>query len=198
VEMRKCGSLGAGGVFRSQLGAGLLALLLAAGASEAKGVELPAPLRDVQPELRPIGTATLHWFGLHVYDVALFAQEPPFTTNSTAVLSIRYNMAVKRSRLLEITLKEWRKIGTSQEAQRAQWIKQLEAVWPDLKSGDSLTAFRRQGGPTQFYFGDRLLGEVPDPAFGPAFFAIWLDANCSYPEVRDRLLGVKKETKKGR
>ena len=55
----------------------------------------------------------------------------------------------------------------------------------------------RRDGATQFYFGDRLLGEVPDPAFGPAFFAIWLDAKCRYPEVRDGLLGVKKNAKKG-
>ena len=82
-------------------------------------------------------------------------------------------------------------MGKGEDVQRAQWIEQLEPLWPDLKPGDSLTAFTRQDGPTQFYFGDRLLGEVPDPAFGPAFFAIWLDAKCRYPEVRNGLLGVK-------
>ena len=40
---------------------------------------------------------------------------------------------------------------------------------------------------------DRLLGEVPDPAFGPAFFAIWLDAECRYPKVRDGLAGSEGE-----
>ena len=88
-------------------------------------------------------------------------------------------------------------MGKGEEVQRAQWIKQLDPLWPDLKSGDSLTAFMRRDGATQFYFGDRLLGEVPDPAFGPAFFAIWLDAKCRYPEVRDGLLGVKKNAKRG-
>jgi hypothetical protein len=172
-----------------------LALLLAAGAWSA---ELPAPLREVKPDLKPIGTATLHWFGLHVYDVALFAQGTTFTTNSTAALSIRYNISIKHRRLLDTTLKEWRRMGKGEEVQRAQWIKQLESLWPDLKSGDSLTAFMRPNGSTQFYFGNRLLGEVPDPAFGPAFFAIWLDAKCQYPDVRDGLLGVKANAKKGR
>jgi len=159
--------------------------------------ELPAPLREVKPDLKPVGAATLHWFGLHVYDVALFAQEVPFTTNSTAVLSIRYNISIKHHRLLDTTLKEWRRMGKGEDVQRAQWIKQLEPLWPDLKSGDSLTAFMRRDGATQFYFGDLLLGEVPDPEFGPAFFAIWLDAKCRYPEVRDGLLGVKKNAKRG-
>ena len=167
-------------------------LLVALISADALGAAaLPAPLREVKPDLKPVGAATLHWFGLHVYDVALFAQEAPFTTNSTAVLSIRYNISIKHRRLLDTTLKEWRRMGKGDEVQRAQWIKQLEPLWPDLKSGDSLTAFMRQDGPTQFYFGDRLLGEVPDPAFGPAFFAIWLDAKCRYPEVRNGLLGVK-------
>ena len=159
---------------------------------------LPAPLREVKPELRPVGAATLHWFGLHVYDIALYAQEAAYTTNSTAVLGIRYNISIKHRRLLDTTLKEWRRMGKGDDVQRAQWIKQLELLWPDLKAGDRLTAFMRKDGATQFYFGDRLLGEVPDPAFGPAFFAIWLDAKCRYPEVRDGLLGVTEDGKKGR
>jgi hypothetical protein len=160
--------------------------------------ELPTPLREEKPELLPVGAATLHWFGLHVYDVALYAKETAYTTNGTAALSIRYNISVKRRKLLDTTLQEWRRLGKGDDAQRKKWIEQLESLWLDLKSGDSLTASRKGDGPTQFYFGDRLLGEVSDPAFGPAFFAIWLDENCSYPRVRDGLLGVKKGGKKGR
>jgi hypothetical protein len=167
--------------------------------AEALGAAaLPAPLRAVKPDLMPVGAATLHWFGLHVYDVALYAQDATYKTNGTAALSIRYNISIKRRRLLDTTLKEWERMGKGGDIQRARWINQVGPLWPDLKSGDSLTAFRRQDGPTQFYFGDRLLGEVSDPAFGPAFFAIWLDEDCRYPEVRDGLLPVRKNAKKGR
>lgn len=159
---------------------------------------LPAPLREVKPELKPVGAATLRWFRLHVYDIALYAQGAAYTTNSTAVLSIRYNISIKHQRLLDTTLKEWVRLGRGESARRKEWIKQLEPLWPDLKPGDSLTAFMRRNGSTQFYFGDRLLGEVPDPVFGPAFFAIWLDQDCRYPEVRDGLLGVEDKAKKGR
>ncbi len=152
---------------------------------------LPAPLREITPALNPVGGATLHWFGLHVYDIALFAQEAAYITNSTAVLSIRYHVSIKRQRLLDTTLKEWVRLGRGEGALREQWIRQLEPMWPDLEPGDSLTAFVRQDGPTQFYFGDRLLGEVPSPAFGPAFLAIWLDPKCRYPAMRKKLLGAK-------
>lgn len=159
---------------------------------------LPAPLREVKPELRPLGAATLHWFVLHVYDIALFAEDATYTTSSTAALSIRYDISIKSKRLQETTLEEWRRMKKGTETQRQRWIKQVSTLWPDVKPGESLTAFKRQGGPTQFYLGDRLLGEVPDPAFGPAFFAIWLDAECRYPKLRDQLLGVKTKEKKGR
>ena len=161
-------------------------------------VELPTPLKEVKPEPTLVGAATLHWFGLHVYDVALYAPETAYTTNGTAVLSIRYNMAVKRQRLLDTARKEWGRMGIGTKEQREAWLQRLETIWLDVKSGESLTAFRQQAGATRFYFGDKLLGEVADPEFGPAFFAIWLGADCSYPKVRDGLLGVKKEKRKDR
>jgi hypothetical protein len=165
----------------------LAALLLPAGVSRA--ADLPLGLRETSPRLVPVGAATLHWFGLHIYDVALFAPDASYTAAGTAALSIRYNISIKRRRLLETTLKEWRRLDVGQEARRMEWIRELEPLWPDLKHGDRLTAYRREGGPTQFYYGDRLLGEVADPAFGPAFFAIWLDERCHYPDVRNGLLG---------
>jgi hypothetical protein len=54
---------------KTALGTTVLTLFLAA---TAGAVDLPAPLRELKPELRPMGTAALHWFGLHVYDIALF------------------------------------------------------------------------------------------------------------------------------
>ena len=160
--------------------------------------ELPVPLRNAEPALQPVGAATLHWFGLHVYDIALFAAKPPYSPAGTAVLSICYRISIKHQRLLDTTLKEWRRLGQGTAAQHEQWCKQLEGMWPDVKDGDRLTAFTCSNGPTQFYFGDRRLGEIADPAFGPAFFAIWLHEKSRYPEIRDELLGVKANQKKGR
>lgn len=149
---------------------------------------LPAPLQSRAPALLPVGASTLHWFGIHVYDIALYSEGPDFATNSTAALSIRYAVSIKHRRLQETTLKEWQRLGQGDAEQHARWISRLDVLWPNVRPGDSLTAFRLRDGPTQFFFGDRLLGEVPDPAFGPAFFAIWLDAGCRYPKVRDGLL----------
>jgi hypothetical protein len=152
--------------------------------------ELPVSLRNAVPPLQPLGSATLRWFGLHVYDIALYDEQPPYAPSDTVVLSIRYRVSIKHHRLVETTVKEWRRLGQGTTAQHEQWRRQLDGMWPDVKNGDSLTAFKRRDGPTQFYFGDRLLGEVADPAFGPAFFAIWLHEKSRYPTIRDELLGV--------
>ena len=152
--------------------------------------ELPEPLKAVRPQLLSVGSSTLRWFGIHVYDMALYTEDQQYTPESTAVLSILYHISIKHSRLQEKTLEEWQRMNKGTPEQREAWIKQLDVMWPDIKSGDRLSAYRQSGGPTQFYFDNRLLGEVADPAFGPAFFAIWLDAECRYPKLRDKILMI--------
>ncbi len=39
------------------------------------------------------------------------------------------------------------------------------------------------------YLNGSPLGEVADPGFGPAFFAIWFDARTVAPDLRQALLG---------
>lgn len=150
--------------------------------------DLPSPLKDRRPALSLLGSSTLHWFGLHVYEVSLYTEGVPYTTNMTAVLSLRYSISIKHKKLQEATLQEWKRLGQGTPEQREKWISQLDAIWPDIKSGESLSAFVKKEGSTTFYFGDSLLGEVTDVAFGPAFFSIWLDEGCRYPKVRKELL----------
>ena len=152
--------------------------------------ELPEPLKAVRPQLLSVGSSTLRWFGIHVYDMSLYTEDQTYTTNNAAVLSILYHISIKHRRLQDTTLEEWQRMNKGTPEQREAWIKELDAMWPDIKSGESLSAYRQSDGPTQFYFGDRLLGEIADPAFGPAFFAIWLDAECRYPKLRDKLLMI--------
>jgi Chalcone isomerase-like len=175
-----------------------LVLLLVFASSVLVAKELPLPLKERTPPLTLRGTATLHWFGLHVYDVSLYTEDQPYTTNTTSVLSLEYAISIKHKRLQSTTLDEWKRLKIATPEQRDKWIAQLDGLWPDIKAGEQLSAYFQKDGSTTFYCGDRLLGEITDAAFGPAFFAIWLDEGCRYPKVRDGLL--KKETleKKGK
>ena len=175
----------------------LFSLFLAAGvaADLFSASALPAPLQSRIPALVPVGASSLHWFGMHVYDIALYNEGQDYATDSTAALSICYAVSIKHRRLQETTLKEWKRLGQGTAEQHARWIGRLDVLWPDVKPGDRLTAFRLKDGPTQFFFGEQLLGEVSDPAFGPAFFAIWLDAGCRYPKMRVGLLKTTRDNR---
>jgi len=165
-----------------------LFLLLVFASSALLAKELPLPLKERTPPLTLRGTAALHWFGLHVYDVSLYTEDAPYETNTTSVLSLEYAISIKHKRLQETTLQEWKRLKIGTTEQQDKWIAQLDKLWPDIKAGEQLSAYFQKDGSTTFYCGDRLLGEITDAAFGPAFFAIWLDAGCRYPKVRDGLL----------
>lgn len=151
--------------------------------------ERPAFLKELAPNAARMGAYDLRWFSLPVYEITLYTENRPYATNDAAVLSLRYQIPIKHKRLQETTLREWLRLDKGTAEQRAAWIKQLDSLWPDIQPGDSLTAVRRANGPTIFLYRDRLLGQVDDAAFGPAFFSIWLDENCRYPKMRDSLLG---------
>ncbi|MBM4149573.1 MAG: hypothetical protein FJ224_11115 [Lentisphaerae bacterium] len=159
---------------------------------------LPAPIaQDAARPMQKTGSASLHWFGIRVYDIALYSEGDAYSTNTTAALSIRYAVRIRGKRLVETTMDEWERMGIATAAERAAWLAALAPMWPDVHPGERLTAFRRNDGQTDFYFDDRLVGSVPDPDFGPAFFAIWLGEKCKHPDVRDRLLGTVSRKGKG-
>ena len=160
------------------------------------GAELPKPLTAVRPEFTLSGESAVRWFGLHIYDIALYTQGSPCTSNSTAVLSIRYSISIKGSKFQETMLEEWERMDTASVGQRKAWAQATKSLWPDIKSGERLTAYRVEGGATRFFHGDKEIGRVDDAGFGPAFFEIWLGEKCRYPKARDRLMKGLEERKK--
>jgi hypothetical protein len=64
----------------------------------------------------------------------------------------------------------------------------MRTAFPDLKAGDRLVGVNVPGRETRFYLNDKLFSTVPDPAFGPAFFGIWLHPRTSEPAFRQELL----------
>jgi len=62
------------------------------------------------------------------------------------------------------------------------------AISPRGEPGPGLAGIYRPGSGTRFYLDGRFLGEIADPEFGRAFFAIWLDPRTSAPQLRASLL----------
>jgi hypothetical protein len=144
-------------------------------------------------DARPLGAGRLTWFGLHVYDAQLFVSNGFNAADPAArplALELTYARALSGKAIAQRSYDEIVKLAIGSDAQRTRWRSEMTAIFPDVKSGQRLAGIYRPEAPTRFYLDGRFLGEVADPAFGRAFFAIWLDPRTSAPQLRNRLLGT--------
>jgi len=177
----------------------LAGLLAAAPAAAVMQVAAIAPSSTATPEhvsryledSRPLGAGRLTFFGLHVYDAQLFVPRSyaggdlmplPFAIELTYARSLSGKAIADRS------YDEIVKLAYGSKEQRSRWREAMATLFPDVKSGQRLAGIHVPGAPTRFYLDGRYLGEVADPEFGRAFFAIWLDPRTSAPDLRRRLL----------
>jgi hypothetical protein len=181
---------------------GALALGLAApGVRASDDLSRPAALaRSVLGQPQLAGQYTLRWFGMRVYDATLWsagvsrlptanAKALPVPFDRELLLELRYAMSLSGERIAERSdLEMGRQPERASAEQRAAWLAQMRALFPDVKAGDRLAAAYSPGARIRFWLNDRPLGEVTDPAFGPAFLGIWLDARTSEPSMRAALL----------
>ncbi len=186
---------------RSLLGlGGALSLLapvvaLRAGQADAAATVNPAltllpPLVVAQSgELRRLGAGTMRWFGLDVYDAALWVRDAGWDSADTFALDIVYARAIAGKALAESSIAEMKRVGFTDEAQHARWLPAMVRLFPDVGRGDRLVGLNLRGAGVAFFNQDRPLGTIDDPVFARAFFAIWLDPRTREPQLRNRLLG---------
>lgn len=146
------------------------------------------------------GSGEMRWLGFELYRATLWvaATPSPVATPDEAphALVLHYRRAIKASRLVSVSLDEMRRLGyTDGELQR--WEGELLRVFRDVEEGDSITGVHRPGVGASFFHGSMHTGDVDDPAFARAFFAIWLDAQTSAPRLREALLRQPLAPKRG-
>lgn len=171
--------------------AALLALWLATACAAA--APLPAPVVEQGYPLRKVGAGELRWFGFAIYEASLWTttgRYSGFGPGETVALSLGYQRAFTRDELVRVTETAWRKLGQPAESQRDRWLAELRRQWTDVAPGHNVTTVVLPGGPTRFYDQRGRFAEVDDPAFGPAFLAIWLDPRSVVGDLRIQLLGT--------
>jgi hypothetical protein len=67
------------------------------------------------------------------------------------------------------------------------WLKALEALFPNVRKGQSLTGIYVPNAGAQFLFNNKPLGTLADAELAKRFFAIWLSPQTSAPELRKKL-----------
>jgi hypothetical protein len=65
----------------------------------------------------------------------------------------------------------------------------MAQLFPDVRRGDRLTGVSLDGGSVRFFHNGAPIGDIADPGFAHAFFAIWLDPKSTRADFREKLLG---------
>ena len=143
---------------------------------------------DALPPLREVGRSSLRVMVFKVFDSALFTESGEWQDPTK---SFRYELTYARTIagavLASHTIKEWKHLGFTDERQSG-WVEYLEAIWPDVSKGDTITFDVDAAGISRFYFNGEWLGAIEDPDFAPLFIAIWLSPETSRPAHREGLL----------
>jgi hypothetical protein len=155
-------------------------------------VALPLQAADpTQFGLQKIGEGRMKFFGISLYKASLWSADAigqPDPTREPVLLRINYERDISRDRIMSITREEWRRLEVAEPGQQAIWLNQLEALLPNVRTGDQLASLTVPSEATRFYLGDKEIGTIDDPDFGEAFLAIWLDPRARAGKLRAALL----------
>jgi hypothetical protein len=170
--------------------------LLAVGslwAGLATSMTLPQPVQQADYQLQRVGAGQLTWLGRPVYQASLWTPGGRFdgyVLDQPVALSLWYQREFSRDELIRITATAWRLLGSVPPGQRDRWIETLRSFWSDVGPGQNVTTVVIPGRATRFYDHRGFMGQVDDPAFGPAFLSIWLDPRSVVGDLRVQLLGI--------
>jgi hypothetical protein len=177
----------------SLLGATITLLLaLLPGTALAASNIAPIHIQNEVRQARLAGEGTFRWFGLKIYDAQLWVGEKGYVSDSPSdekfALNLRYARSLHGAKIAEASREEMLKLGLGTEQQRTRWQASMETLFPDVEEGTQLTGVFLPGEGARFYADGKPLGDIRDPEFARAFFAIWLDANTTAQKLRTALL----------
>ncbi|WDE99478.1 chalcone isomerase family protein [Lentisphaera profundi] len=101
-------------------------------------------------------------------------------------MTYEYRRDIKAKDLIKTSQEEWDRLKLCTLTQSKLWADQLSKIWPDISSGDSLSAWF-DGENTHFYQQEKFLGKVSNKDFSRAFFQIWLHKKSQTSELRKGL-----------
>ncbi len=153
---------------------------------------VPDYVREQIPEAQLSGEGRLRWLGISIYDAKLYTPKEGFEAERfsahTLALELRYLRTLSGHAIAERSAKEIEKLGFGTPAQRATWLKSMRHLFPDVAEGKVLTGIHLPGKGAHFFANGKSLGSIDDAEFARAFFAIWLDARTTAPQLRQALL----------
>jgi Chalcone isomerase-like len=153
----------------------------------------PAEVAGALPAARLLGSGSLSFFGLPVYEARLWVGEgfaaERFERDPLA-LELQYARSLGGRLIAERSLKEMARLGGFNAEQGQRWLAAMTRTFPDVAPGDRITGVQRPGESARFFCNGKPIGELRDAEFTRRFFGIWLGPQTSEPRLREALLGL--------
>ena len=170
----------------------LLASLLPLHAAIAATVMVPPEIATDIADARLAGAGTFRYFGMQIYNARFWVGASGYRASAARAekfaLELRYARALAGIKIAERSADEMKKLGLGSSAQRADWLARMEKIFPDVQEGSRITGVHLPTQGARFYRDGKPIGEIPDPEFAHAFFAIWLDPRTTGGPLREALL----------
>lgn len=143
---------------------------------------------------RLLGSGTLRFMGLRIYDGRLWvgAAVPGSDWQTTPfALELQYQRNLKGELIAERSLTEMRRQGEIDAVSAERWLGNMKQLFPDVQPGHRITGVNLPGVGARFFVNGQLRGEVREADFARMFFGIWLSPRTSEPAMREQLLALK-------
>lgn len=153
----------------------------------------PTEISAALPGASLQGSGRLRYFGLHIYDAALWSLAPVMADkplDAVLALEMRYARTLSGGSIADRSLDEMKRVGEFSQADGQRWLNAMKQAFPDVKAGDRITGVHRPGVGATFFVNGKATAEVRDAQFAQLFFGVWLSPRTSQPALRAALLGT--------
>jgi hypothetical protein len=150
-----------------------------------------SPLQQHLNTPRLVGQGKYSYWGFDVYWASLWSGEctlrPDQWQTQRLALELRYLRDFDGKDIAKRSIDEMHMQSPLSAETLSAWLKALEALFPNVRKGQSLTGIYVPNAGAQFLFNNKPLGTLADAELAKRFFAIWLSPQTSAPELRKKL-----------
>ena len=115
-------------------------------------IEIPTTIQKSFEQPSLVGSATLKFLGMKVYDIFLWSEGVGFSYKKRFAIHIKYNMNFSREDLAQRSIVEIEKLHELSKKEKETYLNNLKEIFHPIKKGDEKTAiFVPSKGVTMFH-----------------------------------------------
>ena len=135
------------------------------------------------------GHGNLYVFVFHIYDGALWVENPPWNFNQKFALTLFYQRDISKKEFIDTSIEELRRYYSDIDEKEQGYRSQLHDILVDVIEGDRIAAIYIPNEGLIFYHNGIKKGIIQDDEFAKRYINIWLHPNAHYQGFKKKLIG---------